>query len=73
MISDMTASIAAATEEQSTVTAEVSRNLSTIRDVAQQAAATTAEASTGTDELVSLAANLDGLTRGFKVSGGARD
>ncbi|USD36703.1 methyl-accepting chemotaxis protein [Ferrimonas sp. SCSIO 43195] len=67
-IGDMSAHIASATEEQSSVTAELNRNIVNIHDTAAEVLAGTQQTASACQELAKLAHGLTELTQRFRVS-----
>jgi len=66
-ISDMAAQIATACEEQSSVTEEIARNISDIRDLSNDAAANSAESMHASQQLSALSQNLAALVGRFRT------
>ena len=66
-ISDMNAQIATAVEEQTAVTEEVSRNITTIGQVAFELASSASEASVASEEMALQSRQLNGLVGQFRV------
>ena len=66
-ISDMAAQIATACEEQSSVTEEIARNISDIRDLSDEASANSARSMRASEELAGLSQRLAGLVGRFRV------
>ena len=66
-INDMAAQIAAACEEQSSVTEEVARNITDIRDVSNDAAANSAQGMRASQQLSGLSQRLATLVGRFRV------
>ncbi|MGD8218081.1 methyl-accepting chemotaxis protein [Pseudomonas thivervalensis] len=66
-INDMAAQIASACEEQSSVTEEIARNISDIRDLSNEAAANSAQSMHASRQLSSLSQNLAGLVGRFRT------
>ncbi len=66
-INDMAAQIANACEEQSSVTEEIARNISDIRDLSNEAAANSAQSMQASQQLSSLSRNLAELTGRFRT------
>ncbi len=69
---DMSTQIASATEEQATVTEEISKNVDTIHQVAQSTATGAEQTATSSQMLARLGDGLKALVGQFKVSGGTR-
>ncbi len=67
-INDMNTLIANAAQEQSTVTDEINRNITTIRMAAEQSTQGAEETTTSSEELSRLAADLQHLVAEFKTS-----
>lgn len=65
-INQMSAQIASAAEEQSSVSEEINRNIVSINDMSNQTADGAAQTSTASDELAQMAGNLQGLVAHFK-------
>ncbi|MBA1261945.1 methyl-accepting chemotaxis protein [Stutzerimonas stutzeri] len=66
-INDMAAQIATACEEQSSVTEEIARNISDIRDLSDEAASNSAQSMRASEELSGLSQRLAGLVGRFRV------
>ncbi len=66
---DMSTQIASATEEQASVTEEISRNVDNIHQVAQSTATGAEQTETSSQMLARLGDDLKGLVSQFKVSG----
>ncbi|AKK01372.1 chemotaxis protein [Pseudomonas chlororaphis] len=66
-INDMAAQIANACEEQSSVTEEIARNISDIRDLSNEAAQNSAQSMQASQQLSTLSKNLAQLTGRFRV------
>ncbi len=66
-ISDMAAQIATACEEQSSVTEEIARNITDIRDLSNDAAANSAESMRASQQLSALSQNLAALVGRFRT------
>ena len=66
-INDMTAQIATACEEQSSVTEEIARNISDIRDLSNEAALTAEHSNQASTQLSELSRNLAQLVGRFRV------
>ncbi len=66
-INEMAAQIATACEEQSSVTEEIARNITDIRDLSNDAAANSAESMQASRQLSQLSQNLAGLVGRFRV------
>jgi methyl-accepting chemotaxis protein len=66
-INDMAAQIANACEEQSSVTEEIARNISDIRDLSNEAAANSAQSMHASQQLSNLSRNLAELTGRFRT------
>jgi methyl-accepting chemotaxis protein len=66
-INDMAAQIASACEEQSSVTEEIARNISDIRDLSNEAAANSAQSMQASQQLSNLSRNLAELTGRFRT------
>jgi methyl-accepting chemotaxis protein len=66
-INDMAAQIANACEEQSSVTEEIARNISDIRDLSNEAAANSAQSMQASQQLSNLSRNLAELTGRFRT------
>ncbi|WP_457933604.1 methyl-accepting chemotaxis protein [Pseudomonas sp. SA195] len=66
-INDMAAQIATACEEQSSVTEEIARNITDIRDLSNDAAANAAQSLQASQRLSTLAGTLSGLVGRFRV------
>ncbi|MCG6541276.1 methyl-accepting chemotaxis protein [Pseudomonas sp. KSR10] len=66
-INDMAAQIATACEEQSSVTEEIARNISDIRDLSNDAAGNSAESMQASQQLSSLSQSLADLVGRFRV------
>ena len=66
-INDMAAQIANACEEQSSVTEEIARNISDIRDLSNEAAANSAQSMQASQQLSNLSQNLAGLIGRFRT------
>ncbi|WP_376747761.1 methyl-accepting chemotaxis protein [Pseudomonas kuykendallii] len=66
-INDMAAQIATACEEQSSVTEEIARNISDIRDLSNQAAQTSGESTRASEHLSALSEGLAQLVGRFRV------
>ncbi|WP_217475843.1 methyl-accepting chemotaxis protein [Stutzerimonas stutzeri] len=66
-ISDMAAQIAAACEEQSSVTEEIARNITDIRELSNEAASNSAEGMQASQQLSALSQRLAGLVGRFRV------
>ncbi|RUO63844.1 methyl-accepting chemotaxis protein [Pseudidiomarina planktonica] len=67
-INDMNAHIASAAEEQSTVTEEINKNISTISSISDQSAESSLQVKDASDSLAKLAADLQREVGQFKVS-----
>lgn len=66
-ISDMTIQISSATEEQSTVAQDISRNMNSINQSAETTGANASKASKSSEDLVNLAQQLQNLVGEFKA------
>lgn len=66
-INDMAAQIATACEEQSSVTEEIARNISDIRDISNQAAQTSEQSAQASQHLSTLSQGLNQLVGRFRV------
>ncbi len=66
-IAEMSQSISAATEQQTTNAKQVAQAIENVNELTQQAAGAAEEMSSATEELSSLAQQLQGLTAQFKV------
>lgn len=66
-ISDMAAQIAAACEEQSSVTEEIARNITDIRELSNEAASNSAEGMQASQQLSALSQRLAALVGRFRV------
>lgn len=66
-INEMNLQIASATEEQSAVVEEISRNIAAIKAVSDEAACGTKQTSEASDNMAYLASQLQGLVANFKV------
>jgi len=66
-IADMSAQIAAAAEEQSTVAEEINRNVTQIASVSDQNAAASTQTASSSTELARLAEELNGMVAVFRV------
>jgi methyl-accepting chemotaxis protein len=66
-INDMTAQIATACEEQSSVTEEIARNISDIRDLSNEAAQTSEQSARASQRLSELSQGLSTLVGRFRV------
>lgn len=66
-INDMTAQIASACEEQSSVTEEIARNISDIRDLSNEAAQTSEQSAKASQHLSELSHGLTALVGRFRV------
>ncbi|HUE93862.1 MAG TPA: methyl-accepting chemotaxis protein [Pseudomonas sp.] len=66
-INDMTAQIATACEEQSSVTEEIARNISDIRDLSNEAALTSEQSAKASQHLSELSHGLTALVGRFRV------
>lgn len=66
-INDMTAQIATACEEQSSVTEEIARNISDIRDLSNEALHTSERSAQASRHLSDLSRDLSGLVSRFRV------
>jgi methyl-accepting chemotaxis protein len=66
-INDMTAQIATACEEQSSVTEEIARNISDIRDLSNEAAQTSELSAQASQRLSELSHGLSALVGRFRV------
>ncbi len=66
-INDMTAQIATACEQQSSVTEEIARNISDIRDLSNQAAKTSEQSAQASQRLSELSHGLTALVGRFRV------
>ncbi|NIB42224.1 methyl-accepting chemotaxis protein [Pseudomaricurvus alkylphenolicus] len=66
-INDMSVQIATASEQQSTTTDEINRNVMAIADVAQKTSLGAEQTAAANDNLNKLAGNLQGLVEEFKV------
>ena len=66
-INDMAAQIATACEEQSSVTEEIARNISDIRDLSNEAAATSEKSTQASQRLSELSTGLAKLVGSFRV------
>ena len=66
-INDMTAQIATACEEQSSVTEEIARNISDIRDLSNEAAQTSEQSAEASQRLSELSHGLSKLVGRFRV------
>ncbi|MHA6493418.1 methyl-accepting chemotaxis protein [Pseudomonas borbori] len=66
-INDMTAQIASACEEQSSVTDEIARNISDIRDLSNDAAKNSVQSTQASQRLSVLSLDLEKLVRRFQV------
>ncbi len=67
-IKDMNIQIAASSEQQSATTEELNRNVTRIRDIAEQSAAGAAQTTVASDELAKLASDLQNSISWFTVS-----
>lgn len=67
LISDMSAQIASATEEQSIVTGDVSRNVTNVQQISQEGEVATLQISQASNELASLSDKLQSMITHFKV------
>lgn len=67
IINDMSAQIATAVEEQATVTEDISRNLTVIREVGDETASGAQQTADASRELTELAAGLQELIQDFKL------
>lgn len=67
LISDMSAQIASATEEQSVVTGDVSRNVTNVQQISQEGEIATLQISQASNELASLSDKLQLMITHFKV------
>lgn len=67
-ISDMNTQIATAVEEQATVTEDISRNLTVIREVGDETATGAEQTASASRELSELAAGLQQLVQGFRLN-----
>ncbi len=67
-ISDMNMQIATAVEEQATVTEDISRNLTVIREVGDETATGAEQTASASRELSELAAGLQQLVQGFRLN-----
>lgn len=67
-INDMNAHIASAAEEQSTVTEEINKNISTISSISDQSAESSLQVKDASDSLAKLAADLQREVGQFKIS-----
>lgn len=67
-IKDMNLQIAASSEQQSATTEELNRNVTRIRDIAEQSAAGAAQTTVASDELAKLAGDLQNSISWFTVS-----
>jgi methyl-accepting chemotaxis protein len=66
-INDMAAQIATACEEQSSVTEEIARNISDIRDLSDDAAANSSKSMQASQQLSGLSQSLAALVGRFQV------
>ena len=66
-ISDMNILIASAAEEQSSVAEEMNRNITNINDAAEKTSVGSEQITVSSDDLASLAAQLQGLISQFKT------
>ncbi len=69
VIKNMSAQVATATEEQSAVAEDVNRNISAIRDTADQANRNAHDTHAASRELINMADELDSLIRRFRTAG----
>lgn len=67
-MTDFNCQISSAAEQQSSVTLEISKNVSSIRNIAQENSETTRQTTTASEELSHLAADLHQSSRHFKIS-----
>jgi methyl-accepting chemotaxis protein len=67
LISDMSAQIATATEQQSAVTHDVTRNVTTVQDITGEGEAATLQISQASTELAVLSGKLKSMVSHFKV------
>ncbi|KKD59971.1 chemotaxis protein, partial [Grimontia sp. AD028] len=67
LISDINTQVATATEEQSTVVADINRNIEDINETTQQTADTAENMARASDELRELSHTLDELVKRFKL------
>ncbi|USH02847.1 methyl-accepting chemotaxis protein [Grimontia kaedaensis] len=67
LISDINTQVATATEEQSTVVADINRNIEDINETTQQTADTAGNMARASDELRELSYTLDELVKRFKL------
>ena len=67
-INTMITQIAGATEEQTSVTEEISINVTSIKTIAEKVADGAQQTTSATDEIVKLASELDKLISKFRVS-----
>ena len=66
-INDMSSQIATAAEEQGAVAVEISRNVTSINEAAEQTASAASETSKSSHDLAGLASGLNSLVQRFKV------
>lgn len=66
-ITDFTAQIATATEEQSSVSDEINRNIAGVSEVASSSAASVSQITTSSDELARIASELQALSKRFVI------
>jgi methyl-accepting chemotaxis protein len=67
MIADLTTQIAAATEEQNSVSDEINRNITGVSEVAAQSATSISQVTSSSDELARLAGELKDMSARFVV------
>lgn len=67
MIADLTTQIAAATEEQNSVSDEINRNITGVSEVATQSATSISQVTSSSDELARLAGELKDMSARFVV------
>ncbi len=66
-INEMSTQIASAAEEQSAVSEEINRSVLSIREMNEENAARSGQTAVASNELARLAAELEGMVRGFRI------
>ena len=67
LISDMSAQIASATEQQSAVTSDVTKNVTNVQEITSEGEVTTSQISQASNELALLSSKLKSMITHFKV------